>query len=80
MKKVKTLRADNKGLTVALNFFPMDKFLDEFNMESAMKGQLVNVGTDEKKFFHSSSEMISILGRWNEEKFNEVRAAKNQNT
>jgi len=76
MKKVKTLRAGNKGLTVALNLFPMEKYLEEFNVESAMKGQVINVGTDEKKIFNNSVQLISILGKWNADKFRELKATK----
>jgi hypothetical protein len=76
MKKVKTLRAGNKGLTVALNLFPMEKYLEEFDVESAMKGQVINVGTDEKKMFNNSAQLISILGKWNADKFRELKAAK----
>ena len=62
------IKSKNKGLTVKLNLFSLDSYLEDFNSEKArlwIKGQVVNSHTDEKKIFNDAGELISILEKWN---------------
>ena len=69
----------NKGLTVRVNLFSLDSYLDNFNSEKArlwIKGQVTNEQTDEKKLFNDAGELVSILGKWNAAQFRALRSAK----
>ena len=69
----------NKGLTVRLNLFSLDSYLDDFDSEKArlwMKGQAVNEQTDEKKFFNDAGELITALGKWNAAQYRTLRQTK----
>ncbi len=71
-----TMKSGNKGLTVALNFFPLVPF-DEFDSVMArlwMKGQVTNADTKQVKKFNDAGELVTILGKWNAEKFRERKA------
>ena len=79
---MRTLKSGNKGLTVALNLFPLEP-MDEFYARSAklwMVGQVENVDTGQVEKFNDAGKLISILGKWNAEKFQERKAnAKSAN-
>lgn len=62
MSKGLRMKAGNKGLTVKLNFWPRNE----------MKGQLVHADTQERVWFNSSEELISVLTRWNEQKHSQT--------
>jgi len=67
-----TMRSDNKGLTVKINFWSLDKHLDAFDSEMArlwIKGQATRADTKESAMFNDAGELISILGKWNAENF-----------
>ncbi len=69
-------KLQNKGLTVKLNLFSLDSYLDEFNSEKArlwIKGQAINSLTDEKKIFNDAGELITILGKWNSAQFTNLK-------
>jgi len=71
-----TMRTGNKGLTVRLNLWALEKYLDKFDAESArlwIKGQVTHADTREAKKFNDAGELISILGKWNAQKLRELR-------
>jgi hypothetical protein len=74
-----TMRTGNKGLTVALNFFSIEKDLDWFNSQAArlwFRGQVTHVDTKEVAKFNDAGQLITILGRWNSARYKELKAAK----
>ena len=77
-----SMRSDNKGLTVKINLFALGKYLDDFNTKRArlwMKGQVTNAETKKAKIFNDAGELITILGKWNTEKFKQLRAKAKKN-
>jgi len=73
------MRAGNTGLTVKVNLWALDKFLDDFDSERArlwIKGMVTNADTKKNMKFNDAGELITILGKWNREKVKELRAAK----
>jgi hypothetical protein len=80
MNKNITMRADNKGLTVAINFWSMEKELDQFSADRAkhrIKGQAKNVGTGETKKFNTAGELLCLLSKWNVAQFKKLKANEN---
>jgi len=76
MNQTMTIKSGNKGLTIALNLFPLTP-LEEFDSRAArlwIMGQVRNVDTNEVKKFNDAGQLISILGKWNAQKFQERRA------
>lgn len=72
-----TMRSDNKGLTVKVNLFSMEKFLERFDSKKArlwMKGVVTNA-TGERANFNDAGELISILGKWNSKRFRDLQKA-----
>ncbi len=70
------MRSTNKGLTAKINFWALEKYVDDFNAEKArlwIKGEIVNAETKEKKKFNDAGELITILGKWNVAKFKQLR-------
>jgi stalled ribosome rescue protein Dom34 len=59
----------------------LETYLEDFNSEKArlrIKGQVTNAENGTSKKFNDAGELISILGKWNSEKFQRLRkAAKN---
>jgi hypothetical protein len=79
MKNEITMRADNNGLTVKINLFSIEKWIDEFNWQSArlwMRGQATNAATKEVKKFNDAGELITILGKWNGENYKKLKVEK----
>jgi hypothetical protein len=79
MKKEITMRSDNKGLTVKINLFSIEKWIDEFDSRSArlwMRGQATNAATKEVKKFNDAGELITVLGKWNGDNYKKLKAAK----
>jgi hypothetical protein len=79
MKKEITMRSDNKGLTVKINLFSIEKYIDEFDWQMArlwMRGQATNAATKEVKTFNDGGELITILGKWNGENYKRLKADK----
>ena len=69
----------NKGLTVRINLFSLDSYLEDFDSEKArlwMKGQAVNEQTGEKKLFNDAGELVSTLGKWNAAQFRNLKKSK----
>jgi hypothetical protein len=69
----------NKGLTVRINLFSLDSYIEDFDSEKArlwVKGQAINERTDEKKLFNDAGELVSVLGKWNAAQFRTLRQAK----
>jgi hypothetical protein len=76
MPSVLRMRKSNKGLTVKINLWALEKYLDEFQSQKArlwIVGELTNAETDEKRKFNDAGELISILGKWNVAKFKQLR-------
>jgi hypothetical protein len=70
------MRSTNKGLTVKINLWALKKYVPDFNSEMArlwIKGQVTNAETKEVEKFNDAGELISILGKWNTVKFQELR-------
>jgi hypothetical protein len=79
MRKNMAIRSQNKGLTVKINLFSLEKTPPAFNSEAArlwIKGQAQNLGTGEKFIFNDAGGLIAGLGKWNSKQFRELRAAK----
>jgi len=79
MRKNAAIRSQNKGLTVQINLFSLEKAPPSFNSEAArlwMKGQVKNLATGEKVMFNDAGALISVLGKWNSKKFQELKADK----
>ena len=77
------MRETNNGLTVKINLWSLAKYLDEFNSEKArlwVMGQVTNAETKENEIFNDSGELISILGKWNVEKFKRLRKESKKNS
>ena len=73
------MRVGNKGLTVKVNLWALEKYLDNFDSESArlwIKGQVTHADTGEAEKFNDAGELISILGKWNIRKLQELKRAK----
>ena len=76
MPSVLSARKNNKGLTVKINLWALEKYLDDFQSQKArlwIVGELTNAETDEKRKFNDAGELISILGKWNVAKFKQLR-------
>lgn len=73
-----TMKPGNKGLTVKLNLWALDKYQDEFDAESArlwIKGMVTHADTGETKMFNDPGELLTILGKWNVVKLRELKRA-----
>ncbi len=78
MAKEITMRAGNKGLTVKINLWSLEKYLDDYDADSArlcIKGMATNAGTKEEKFFNDAGELLTTLGKWNRDKLKELKKA-----
>jgi hypothetical protein len=76
MPQSKNKRQSNRGLTVRLNLWPLDKKPKDFKTKHArlwMRGHVTNLGTKEHKVFNDAGDLISTLGKWNAEKLRELR-------
>jgi hypothetical protein len=81
MKDEITMRADNKGLTVKINFWPIHKDPAKFDSKMArlwIRGQATNADTRKVRKFNDAGELISILGKWNAEKFQKWKRSRKQ--
>lgn len=73
------MRETNKGLTVKINLWALEKYVEDFNSEKArlwIKGEVTNAETKESKLFNDAGELISVLGKWNVAKFKQLRRKK----
>jgi hypothetical protein len=67
-----TMRSDNKGLTVKINFWSMEQYLNQFDTQTARKwieGTATNARTKKKEHFHSAGQLLSILENWNSDQY-----------
>jgi hypothetical protein len=70
------MRETNKGLTVKINLWALEKYVDEFNSSMArvwIRGEITNAETKESQKFNDSGELLSLLGKWNVAKFKQLR-------
>jgi hypothetical protein len=75
------MRRNNKGLTAKINFWALEKYIDNFDAETArlwVKGEITNAETGERKKFNDAGELITILGKWNVAKFKQLRGSIGQ--
>jgi len=71
------LKSDNKGLTVAINFWSLEKYVEDFDSQMArlwVKGTVTNADGRESKKFNDAGDLIKILGKWNAAKFRQLKA------
>lgn len=80
MSKEVTMRSDNRGLTVKVNLFSLEKDVDYLDARAArlwIKGCVTHASTKEELHFNDAGELLTILGKWNAEQFKKLKAAKN---
>jgi len=76
MVKIRFAHAKNKGLTVKLNFWSLDKYKDRFNSQQArhhIKGQALNIGTGKAKFFRDAGELLTTISGWQAKQLNHLK-------
>ena len=76
MPSVLSMRKSNKGLTVRINLWALEKYLGDFDSQKArlwIVGEVTNAETDERRKFNDAGELVSILGKWNVAKFKQLR-------
>ena len=74
-----SMRSDNKGLTVKINLWALEKYLAKFDSRMArlwITGKVTNAETGKHKMFHDAGELIAILGKWNTAKFKQLKKKK----
>lgn len=78
MSKNITMRPDNKGLTVKINLWSMDKFFNEMidsrQASQCIAGKVTNADTKESVIFNESGKLLTTLGKWNAKKYRELKA------
>ncbi len=76
-----SMRETNKGLTVKINLWALEKYVDDFNSEKArlwIKGEVTNAETKESELFNDAGELVSLLGKWNVAKFKQLRKRRKE--
>jgi len=76
-KKAITMKTDNKGLTVKVNLWSLDKKA-RFNAKAArlwVIGEVTRADTGQREKFNDPGELITILGKWNVAKLKELKRA-----
>jgi hypothetical protein len=71
-----TVRKGNKGLTVKINLWALDKYKTDFDSRSArmwIRGMVTHGDTGENKIFNDAGELLTTLGKWNAAKLRELR-------
>ena len=66
MAKDITMKTDNSGVTVKINLWSLEKYLDSFDSTSArlwMKGESTHAETKERIKFNDAGELITALGK-----------------
>ena len=76
MAKKITMRPSNKGLTVKINLWPVEKDYDSQTARLWIAGMATSASTREEKFFNDPGELLTILGKWNRDKLKELKKAK----
>lgn len=64
---MREIRTTNKGLTVKINFWSLDKYKDGFDSTRArhhIKGQALNANTGKFRFFRDAGQLLTILSDW----------------
>ena len=71
-----TMPKGNSGLTVKINLWSLEKTKNKFDTEAArlwIKGQVTHADTREVKKINDAGELLTILGKWNVAKLNELK-------
>jgi hypothetical protein len=79
MSKDMRIRSTNKGLTVKINLWSMEKYLDRLDSEKAkgwITGQVSNPQTKAISKFKNAEQLIAILAEWNSKKFQMLMSAR----
>jgi hypothetical protein len=74
--KTISMHSGNKGLTVKINLWALEKYIEGFDSKSArlwIRGQATHADTGKAVKFNDAGELISILGKWNAAKFRDLR-------
>jgi hypothetical protein len=72
-------RGDNKGLTVKINLWSLEKHVNdnEFSTRRArlwIRGAITNAETKDVAMFNDPGQLLSILSEWNADKFRALRS------
>ena len=76
-KRVITMRSGNKGLTVKINLWALDKYKENFDSQMArlwITGVVTNADSGEEKVFNDAGELLTILGKWNTKKLRSLQS------
>jgi hypothetical protein len=76
MPKSTSMRDDNSGLTVKINFWSLEKYMDQHDALSAslwLRGQVTHAKTRQVKKFQNPGELLTILSKWNAEQFKDLK-------
>jgi hypothetical protein len=80
MSKGISVGGNNKGLTVAINLWALEKYLDKFDAKQArsyIQGQVTNAETRKHRIFNDAGQLLTILGEWNVAKFKQLQREAN---
>lgn len=71
------MKKGNKGLTVKINLWALDKYKDDFDSLSArlwLRGVVTLADTGEELKFNDPGQLLTILGKWNAKKLRDLKA------
>ena len=74
-KKI-TMNTDNDGVTCRINLFSLRTYLDDHDAMSAslyLRGDILNAETGIKVKFQNPGELLTVLSRWNRDKFKQLK-------
>ena len=75
-RKPIVMKPENKGLTVKLNFWPVDSQPNPLQARRAIAGEITDADTGESKLFNDAGKLLTILGDWNVRKFKKRQMSK----
>ena len=73
------MKPGNKGLTVKVNLWSLDKYKGDLDAGDArlwLKGQVTHADTRESKKFNDAGELVTFLGKWNVAKLKELKRSR----
>ena len=76
----KKVLSTNKGLTVKLNLWSLETYLDEFDALKArlwLRGDATNEQTGVTVKFNGPGDLLTTLSDWNADQFKKLKKAKN---
>jgi hypothetical protein len=63
------VRGEPKGLAVRVNLWPVESQTNIRQAKRFICGKATNTTTGETKVFNDAGELLTILGKWNAQKF-----------